>query len=79
MKTLAITLVANTELKRFETGELFNTASVRYSIPYEKNMFKMTTSKMFLKKSGLNSWEKSLPISEIPSLSLKIKYKIIRI
>lgn len=79
-----IIMVANrlpdiNELKRFPDGTMPKTKFERYNIPYDRNMFRITTKKINLSVSNEKALEISSLVFGISSLSLKIKKKMMKI
>jgi hypothetical protein len=73
MNIVAISPPVKNELNRLNEGAIFKTKSDRYSIPYDRNIFSTTTTRMILKTSGLKTSRTSTLTEKISSLSLKIK------
>ena len=73
MKIVAIRLPVKNELNRLNDGTIPKMKSERYSIPYEKNIFKITTKRISFKISGEKTSRMSTLIDKTSSLSLKIK------
>ncbi len=61
MNIVAIKLTVRKELDKFGIGEIFKIKSEKYSIPYEKNMFKTTMKMTVFNISGENAREISSP------------------
>jgi hypothetical protein len=73
MNIVAIKLPVKKELNRLTEGTKSRIEFDKYSIPYEKNMFKMTTARTVLRISGEKASSISSLIEKISARSLKIK------
>ena len=73
MNIVAIKLPVKKELNRLTEGTKSRMEFDKYSIPYEKNMFKMTTPRTVLRISGEKASGISSLTEKISARSLKIK------